>query len=469
MTLRTRITLLVGLVLSLALIILTVYSRQVAIAQFERMEDVEITQQAQPPDREAVAEAVARFEQDTHPEIAAAVQNQIGDQWQVLHFDSQGEVIGYQPNPDQWNQFRLQSDGTIVLTGGSPQMRQEMALNVPLLQLPKSTLAVFQWPEDGVDDVTRADVFSTYLNRWMLLGLLAVVVLALIAVQVLVRRVMQPVSELTASSRKLAAGDLDQRVLVRTKDELGDLARSFNQMSAELAQAEAARKALIDNTAHELRTPLTNMRCQLEAILDGVVPNNQKVVASLHEECLILSKLVDDLRDYSLATAGKLKLNPIAVNLQPAAQQAVAACGHASPVQNQPSISIDVPEQTWVHADAARLQQILRNLIANALRHTPSDGNVRITAAPIKDDLVELAVQDTGNGIAENEREIIFERFQQASINDADDGVGLGLAITKQLVELHGGSIWVQSAPGQGACFSIVLPAGDPETIYPNS
>jgi signal transduction histidine kinase len=226
--------------------------------------------------------------------------------------------------------------------------------------------------------------------------------------------------------------------------------------------------------AHELRTPLTNIRGYLEALQDGVVEPERHIIDSLHEEAMLLNHLVDDLQDLSLAEAGHLKLEPQPVALADVVDRAVEAVRPRTEAEGI-TLQIDLPEDLLLDIDPQRIGQVLRNLLENALAHTPSGGEVAVSAHAAcpepsgalslskgrrGDQWVEVSVRDTGAGIAAEDLPYVFERFYRAdkSRSRATGGAGLGLAIARQLVEAHGGRIWVESTEGEGSTFTFALP-----------
>jgi two-component system, OmpR family, sensor histidine kinase BaeS len=209
----------------------------------------------------------------------------------------------------------------------------------------------------------------------------------------------------------------------------------------------------VTDVAHELRTPLTNLRCQVEALQDGLLAPDAVLLGSLHEEILLLSRLADDLQDLTLAEAGRLRLERTAVAVAPAIAAALAGTAAAAAERGVTlrSTAGDVPE---VDADPARLGQILRNLLANALAHTPAGGTVTV-GTEWSGDAVEIAVEDSGPGVAPEHLPHVFDRFYRA--DPARGGAGLGLAIVRQLALAHGGDARVESPPGRGARFVVRL------------
>ncbi|HEX9116298.1 MAG TPA: ATP-binding protein, partial [Anaerolineae bacterium] len=288
---------------------------------------------------------------------------------------------------------------------------------------------------------------------------LAAVLLALALGIVVSRWLAAPLVRLTRAAAAIAAGDLRQQVTVGGSEEFGQLGLAFNQMASNLAQAEALRRNMVADIAHELRTPLTVIQGNLRAMLDGVYPLDAEQVASLYDETRLLTRLVDDLRDLALADAGQLRLEQQPVDLADLARSAVtnfAPAADAGEIDLRLQADEDGP---IVLGDADRLAQVLRNLIGNALRHTPAQGTVTVTVRR-SDQHASLAVADTGSGIAAEDLPYVFDRFYRGdkSRSRRGGGAGLGLAIARQLVLAHGGEIHVESRHGAGSTFTVILP-----------
>jgi signal transduction histidine kinase len=297
------------------------------------------------------------------------------------------------------------------------------------------------------------------VNRTLLLVALVAGLGAVLLILGLSRRILAPVEAVTSAVRRMAAGDMSQRVEVTTDDEIGDLARAFNNMADGLARLEQLRRNMVTDVAHELRTPLTNIRGYLDALRDGVVQPDKHAIDSLHEEALLLSHLVDDLQDLSLAEAGQLRLERLPLVLADLVDQAIGAFRSRAEVEGI-SLHTSLPvEPILVHVDPRRVGQVLHNLLQNGLTHTPRGGQIDISAR-VRDEWVEVSVQDTGAGIPARDLPYVFERFYRAdrSRSRATGGAGLGLAIARQLVESHGGSIEARSEIGNGTRFTFTLP-----------
>ncbi|HEY4711987.1 MAG TPA: ATP-binding protein, partial [Dehalococcoidia bacterium] len=300
---------------------------------------------------------------------------------------------------------------------------------------------------------------SASINRSLLLGGALAIVIALILTFILSRRMSSPIGVLAQAARRLGRGDLSQRVKLQSKGEVGMLAQAFNSMATDLERAEQLRRNLIADVAHELRTPLSNIRGYLEAIRDRVMKPNAATIRSLNEEAVLLSRLVDELQELSLAEAGELRLVYQAEDITKLIRQAVTPW-QPKIAAKEISLSLDLPDNLpLVNIDWPRVNQVLNNLLENAVAYTRKGGTINV-AAVTQGDWVEVSVSDTGEGISAKDLPYIFERFYRVdkSRARATGGSGLGLTIAKRLVEAHGGKITVQSKLGKGSRFSFTLP-----------
>ncbi|MEA3398078.1 MAG: HAMP domain-containing sensor histidine kinase [Chloroflexota bacterium] len=294
------------------------------------------------------------------------------------------------------------------------------------------------------------------------------------------RGIATPLADVMAAADAVAEGDLSVRVPVSEYDhgEFSRLAESFNRMTAELERTDQRRRNLTADVAHELRTPLHIIQGNLEGILDDVYePTAEHITATL-DETRALARLVDDLRTLSLAEAGQLPLvrEPVDVS-ELLADVATSFSGQTEAagidLHVEPALSLVLSpveglsngparSSLTITGDVGRLDQVLNNLMGNALRHTPSGGTITLRAEPIEGG-VRISVCDTGEGIPAEELPYIFDRFwrgDQSRSHAHGAGSGLGLAIARQLVQVHGGHIGVESEPGRGTTFTIKLPAG---------
>ncbi|MEV7807502.1 DUF4153 domain-containing protein [Microbispora sp. NPDC088329] len=267
------------------------------------------------------------------------------------------------------------------------------------------------------------------------------VVLALIMVQLLARGMIRPLREMAAAAQTIAKGRYGLRVTATSRDEVGELARAFNAMAADLAEVDRQRRELVANVSHELRTPITGLQAVLENVVDGVTPPDLDTLGTALAQTQRLGRLVAQLLDLSRLDSGARLIDPEELDLASLCRQAVS---EAALARDDVTVVSAVAPGTVLSADAALLAQVLANLLDNAVRHSPSGGTVRVGARRAGPNL-EISVTDGGPGIPPGERARVFERFSRLDAGRAADagGAGLGLAIAKEIVELHGGSISV--------------------------
>jgi two-component system OmpR family sensor kinase/two-component system sensor histidine kinase BaeS len=301
------------------------------------------------------------------------------------------------------------------------------------------------------------------LTRAALIAGLVAGALALLLALFLAYRLQRPIGALTAAARRLGQGDLSQRVPDAGRDELGALGRSFNQMAGSLERAEESRKAMTADIAHELRNPLAVQRASLEALQDGIYPLTPENLQPVLDQNLLLSRLVDDLRTLAMADAGQLALERTPVDLLVLLQRTIEKFrpqAAARQVELRLESAADLPV---VKADPMRLEQILGNLLSNALRFTLAGGYVLLRCESGRG-VVRVQIQDSGPGIPPEALAHVFERFYRAdqARSRQEGGSGLGLAIAQQLALAHGGSLHVANVPQGGALFTLELPAQAP-------
>jgi len=286
------------------------------------------------------------------------------------------------------------------------------------------------------------------------------VLVALLVSLFLSRRIVAPVQSLTGASQRIAEGYYGERVQVNGSDEIAQLAMRFNQMAAQLEQVESMRRQLIGDVTHELRTPLTSIKGYMEGLVDGVLPSIPETFNQIHYEADRLSRLVDDLQELSRveAKAYSLDVRPVAVsNLVQTTVKRLSPQARAKRIALRSDLPADLPP---IQADEDRINQVLLNLVANAIQYTPEGGNVTIFAARHVDE-VHISVSDTGIGIPSEHIQNLFTRFyrvDKSRSRNAGGGSGIGLTIAKHLVEAQGGRIWVESkGEGQGSTFTFSL------------
>ncbi|HEU5100752.1 MAG TPA: ATP-binding protein [Roseiflexaceae bacterium] len=376
--------------------------------------------------------------------------------------------------------FSYPAESAMLSNGAS--MKFEAA--VPAVMASKPAVLIRRVQGQSPDPIEAG--FISAVNRSLVWSAVAAGLTALLLTLALSRRILGPSEALTAAARAMERGDLSRRVHARSNDEIGELAQAFNAMADGLARQERLRRTMVGDVAHELRTPLTNIRGYLEALRDGVAKPEPALLTSLHDEALLLNRLVDDLQELTLAEAGQLHLDPRPVELREIVDQLAVALQPALD-QKELALSAELPcDLPQVQADPERVSQVLRNLLNNAITHTPEGGSITLCAVHETKDqrpktkdqhigleplvfgpssFVTIRVSDSGPGIAPEHLANIFERFYRAdrSRARATGGAGLGLAIVKQLVEAHGGRVWAASETGQGTCISFTLPTAPAE------
>lgn len=300
--------------------------------------------------------------------------------------------------------------------------------------------------------------FLRQVNRAILLSAFLSLTIALLLGILLARTLTHPIQRMTEATRQIARGALGYQVEIHSKDELGELARSLNRMSAELAKSTRLRKQMTADIAHDLRTPLSLILGYTEALAEGKLQGEAHIFTVLHKEASHLSRLVDDLRLISLADAGELPLSRQSLSPRQLLEGAANSFRSAAE-QRGITLRVESPENLPpVSVDPERMAQVLGNLLSNALRYTPSAGTITLSAGQEGEHVV-LAVSDSGAGIPEEDLPHIFNRFYRGDKARPSNGEsGLGLTIAKSLVEAHGGQIDVTSQVGRGTTFFIRLP-----------
>ncbi len=311
-----------------------------------------------------------------------------------------------------------------------------------------------RWP--GRNELEEA--YLNRINQMLLVAMAGAIALALILSVLFARTLSKPLREITTAILSISCGNLDQKVSVRSRDEVGQVAAAFNQMSAHLARANTLRRQMTADIAHELRTPLSVVVGYLASLSEGLLKPSPERFKIMHDEAQHLQRLVEDLRILSLADAGELPLN-----FQPVAPGEliglVAATFRHQAEQRYITLSVQIePDMPLLYADPDRMLQVLGNLLSNALRYTPEQGYIAL-ASDLCDGRIQLSIQDTGPGIDPDHLPHIFERFYRAdsSRHQVQNESGLGLAIAKSIVEAHGGQIFAQSTVGEGTTISMVF------------
>jgi signal transduction histidine kinase len=293
---------------------------------------------------------------------------------------------------------------------------------------------------------------------------------ALVMVRFLARGMTSPLREMSDAARAMAKGNYDNRVTATSRDEVGELARAFNRMAAELAETDRVRRDLVANVSHELRTPIAALQAVLENLIDGVEDPDPHTFRTMLAQVERLGRLVTQLLDLSRLESGVVPLDRSEFDVQPVLEHAVR-----EQQLHAPGVDVDVVVETpglTADGDPERVHQVVANLLENAVRYTPSGGRVEVRArraANGRGPAVTIEVCDEGPGISEVEETRVFERFYRADTARAssDGGAGLGLAIAQWIVDLHGGDIHPERREPHGCRMVVTLPGGaaQPERV----
>jgi signal transduction histidine kinase len=281
-------------------------------------------------------------------------------------------------------------------------------------------------------------------------------VISLVVIQLLAHGMVLPLREMASATRSMAKGDHSRRVTATSQDEVGTLARSFNAMAAQLDQVEVQRRELVANVSHELRTPIASLRARLENLADGIDELDQAAVEAMLRTTKRLGGLVDQLLELSQFESGAVRIERRSFRLADLVREVV---DEAAPVRPDVQLAVDVAPKLRAVGDRERLHEVLTNLLTNAVRHSPEGGRVAVRATTTATG-TRLVVTDEGPGIPDEELARVFDRFHRLDTarSSRTGGAGLGLAIARSIVELHGGSIRAESHRPQGCRMVVDLP-----------
>ncbi|MDD4873535.1 MAG: ATP-binding protein [Dehalococcoidales bacterium] len=319
-------------------------------------------------------------------------------------------------------------------------------------------------------DTTQQD-FLNQVNRSIWLAAVIGVAVAFLLGFLLTQYLIKPIKALGRGASHIAGGNLKYRVKVGSRDEIGELAQTFNSMASKLEMNEQMRQQLMADIAHELRTPLTVIGGTVDGMMDGIFPTNSERLGTIKEQTVLLTRLIGDLRDISLAETGQLKLEKTSTDVFELAKRTLSKFEAASKEKNINLLIKGPSELPQLSIDPFRIEQVINNLLTNALRHTPAGGSISISmdmrnrSQQFDKKHILISVADTGEGISPEHLAHIFDRFYRvkSARSRSDGGTGLGLAIASQMVQAHGGRLWVESAQGKGSTFYIALPVNSPE------
>ena len=306
----------------------------------------------------------------------------------------------------------------------------------------------------------QEEAFLASVHHSLLWVGLAILLVGLAVSYLLARSITVPLRNLSRATEQIEQGNFDQQVSVATKDEIGHLGMVFNRMAETLATNNNMRRQLFANIAHELRTPLAIIQGNLEGMVDGVIEPSKEQLSSLHEEAVRLNRLIKDLRDLSLAEVRQLALKKAPMDIN---QLVTRTMLMLKPMSDAKEISIEtalaegLPE---IEVDADRISQVFYNIIVNAVRYSPEQGVTTALTPEEGKQYLKISFTDDGLGISAEDLPYIFEHFYRGdkSRDRKSGGSGIGLAIVKQLVEIHGGRVFVTSKLGEGSTFTVLLP-----------
>jgi signal transduction histidine kinase len=293
-------------------------------------------------------------------------------------------------------------------------------------------------------DTHRA--FLTAVHRYLLWASLVALLLAFALSYLLTKRVLRPLTQMSEASRQIASGNFTARVEATRADEIGELGTAFNLMGDSLEKLERLRKTMVADVAHELRTPLTNLRGYLEGLSDGVIPADKQTLEMLQQENLRLVTLVDGLGQLARADAAHAYLERQPVDLQTCIRE-ILSLYRMNFEEKKINVTTHFVDRVMVQADRDKMLQVIRNLVENCWKYTPTNGVVTVSCTLVHK-CVRIDFINSGQGIPEQDLPFIFERFFTADPSRSREagGAGIGLAIVKQLVEAHGGKVGGESS-----------------------
>jgi signal transduction histidine kinase len=380
--------------------------------------------------------------------------------------DNSGVIVA-----DTSNQSTGKSSGTLSIQNSVPLQVSGQTIGTLYLDIDGTGMGRGYMGGRGMMSTTTSvqspegDFLGRTNSYLWIAGIIAIIVALLLGI-FLTRQITRPLRALNTGAKHISEGDLSHRVKIHSRDEIGQVAESFNNMAFKLENSEQSRRQLVSDVAHELRTPLTIIQGTVDGIEDEVFLPDKEHLDSIKEQTTLLTHLVNDLRDLSLAESGQLKLELQPTNMVELVQRKLSQFQFSAQKKNIRLNLGDFPKLPEIKIDSKRIEQVLGNLLSNAIRHTPEDGQITISLrmAPSEDkarknDLI-IAIADTGEGIAAEHLPHLFDRFYrvETSRSRSDGGVGLGLSIVKQMVQAHGGHVWAESQLGHGSTFYVALP-----------
>ena len=316
-------------------------------------------------------------------------------------------------------------------------------LHIPVPEVQKARIAVF---------------------NYFLISVGVAVFVSIILIYIFSLRFSKPLKQIKNAAKVISGGEFGKRLDIKSNDEIGELARTFNNMAAALQNLEEMRRGFIANVSHELRTPMTSIRGFIQGILDGTIPGEKQsyYLTVVSDETNRLNRLVNNLLDLARMEAGEVKMNFKPFDINELMRRSVIKL-ETLLLEKNIMVEADFEEEFMgVNADIDAIERVVYNLMHNAIKFTPEGGKITISVKSRKD-RIQVSIEDTGSGIESSELDMIWERFYKSDKSRSRDktGTGLGLAIVKNIINEHGQDIWVESEPGKGTKFTFTLAKSD--------
>jgi signal transduction histidine kinase len=307
------------------------------------------------------------------------------------------------------------------------------------------------------------DIYSLFLMSMSVSVLIAGILAYLFSV-----RISRPLKEINNAAKVIANGEFEKRLNINSKDEIGELANSFNNMVVALQNLEEMRRGFIANVSHELRTPMTSIRGFIEGILDGTIPQERQnnYLAIVRDEANRMNRMVNDLLDLARMEAGEVKLNMVEFNINELMRRSIIKVETLIMQKNLSIEAVFEREEMFVHADMDSIERVILNLLHNAVKFTPQDGKITLRTSYHRGKVI-VSIEDSGIGISKDEINRIWDRFYKSDKSRGQDktGTGLGLAIVKNIISEHEQEIWVESELGAGTKFTFTLKRSEGKPI----
>ncbi|NSW90985.1 MAG: HAMP domain-containing protein [Firmicutes bacterium] len=339
-----------------------------------------------------------------------------------------------------WSWLVVQKPFKYTDVNGKEQIIAAVYLTTPITQINKA----------------RSTVFSFFITAVFVSAIISILLVYIFSL-----KITRPLKQISNAAKVIAAGEFSRRLDINTRDEIGDLAKAFNQMVAALQNQEEMRRSFIANVSHELRTPMTSIRGFIEGILDGTIPHEKQkeYLGIVRDEVVRLNRLVNDLLDLARMEAGEIRIVLTDFNINELIRRCIIKLESIITEKNLEVMANFEEEDVFVNADMDAIERVLLNLIHNAVKFTPEGGIIVLSTSTAQKDKVLVCVADNGIGIEKDELDMIWERFYKSDKSRSQDksGTGLGLAIVKNLINEHGQDIWVESEVGKGTTFYFTL------------